>query len=78
MSLLWGVQPVCVQEAKTIDALIINAERELLKRRLVKKGDSVIITAGYPLGVPGTTNLMQLARVGQRGFAFSERSGKRG
>lgn len=78
ISLLWGVQPVCVQEASTIDTLIACAERELLKRRLVKKGENIIITAGYPLGVSGTTNLMQLVRVGHKGFVFSGRSGKRG
>ncbi len=78
MSLLWGVRAIPIKEAKTIDVLIANAERELLKRRLAKQGDDIIITAGYPLGVSGTTNLMHLLRMGHKGFSFSKKLGKRG
>jgi len=65
MSLYWGVQPIRVKQAKTIDSMIANIEQELLKRRMVRKGENIIITAGYPLGVAGTTNMMQLVRVGK-------------
>lgn len=64
MCLYWGVQPILIKKVKTVDAMIGNVERELLKRRLVRNGDNIIITAGFPLGVPGTTNMMQLVRVG--------------
>ncbi len=64
MCLYWGVQPILIKKVKTVDAMIGNVERELLRRRLVRKGDNIIITAGFPLGVPGTTNMMQLVRVG--------------
>lgn len=75
MSLYWGVEPIRVQNAETVDEMISNVERELLSRRIVRKGDNIIITAGYPLGVPGTTNMMQLVRVGEYG---PSRGGKRG
>ncbi|UCD59154.1 MAG: pyruvate kinase [Candidatus Hydrogenedentota bacterium] len=65
MSLYWGVQPIRVEKAKTLDSMITNVEQELLRRRMVRRGESIIITAGYPLGVPGTTNMMQLVRVGE-------------
>ena len=45
--------------------MVAGVEGELLRRRMVKKGESIIITAGYPLGVSGTTNMMQLVRVGE-------------
>ncbi len=80
MSLYWGVQPMRVPRAETVDAMIENVEAELLRRRIVRKGDNIIITAGYPLGVPGTTNMMQLIRVGEHAAhsATVSNSGKRG
>ena len=71
MSLHWGVQTIIVQRANTIDSMIANVERELLRRRLVRRGENVIITAGYPLGMPGTTNMMQLIRVGDQSASVS-------
>jgi pyruvate kinase len=65
MSLYWGVQPVLIPTAETIDEMLENVERELSRLRLVRKGDSIIITAGHPLGVSGTTNMMQLVRIGE-------------
>ena len=78
MSLYWGVQPIRTPEAETIDAMIENVERELLRRRMVRKGESIIITAGYPLGVSGTTNMMQLVRVGEQSKLTGPKQGKRG
>ncbi len=80
MSLYWGVRPIFIKKTKTIDAMIANVERELLSRRMVRKGESIIITAGYPLGVSGTTNMMQLVRVGAHtgSTASRRKSGKRG
>jgi pyruvate kinase len=78
MSLCWGVQPICVQKAKTVDSMIANIEQELLRRKMVRKGDSIIITAGYPLGVSGTTNMMQLVKVGEYKMQLTPASRKRG
>lgn len=80
MSLYWGVRPIFIKKTKTVDAMIANVERELLSRRMVRKGESIIITAGYPLGVSGTTNMMQLVRVGAHNgpTASKRKSGKRG
>ncbi len=64
MSLYWGVEPILTPAAETIDDMIENVERELLRKRMVRKGDSIIVTAGYPLGVSGMTNMMQFVRVG--------------
>ena len=78
MSLYWGVQPIRTPEAETMDAMIESVERELLRRRMVRKGESIIITAGYPLGVSGTTNMMQLVRVGEQNKLTGPKRGKRG
>jgi len=80
MSLYWGVEPILTPKAETIDDMIESVERELLKRRMVRKGDNIIITAGYPLGVAGKTNMMQLVRVGEHAShsATGSNRGKRG
>ncbi|RJP67105.1 MAG: pyruvate kinase [Candidatus Abyssobacteria bacterium SURF_17] len=80
MSLYWGVQPICIKRVETVDAMIIRVERELLDHRMAHKGDTIIITAGYPLGVRGTTNMMQLVRVGEhrRSATAGRDAGKRG
>lgn len=77
MNLYWGVHPICVEKASTVDEMIARVEDELLDRRMVKPGDSIIITAGYPLAVPGTTNMMQLVRVGRHGSAHRPTRRKR-
>lgn len=74
MSLYWGVQPIRVKQAKTIDSMIANIEQELLNRGMVRKGENIIITAGYPLGVAGTTNMMQFVRIGEYDSAASRRT----
>jgi len=77
MSLYWGVQPILTPATETIDEMIENVKRELLKLRLVRKGDSIIITAGYPLGVSGTTNMMQLVRIGEHLTSSTAKSSRR-
>jgi pyruvate kinase len=79
VSLYWGVQSILVEPAQTIDAMIESVERVLLKRGMARRGDSIIITAGYPLGVAGTTNMMQLVRAGRRQHLEPRlKQGKRG
>jgi pyruvate kinase len=64
MSLYWGVEPIVVRRVQTVDAMIERVETELLARRMVRRGDHIVITAGFPLGVSGTTNMLQLVKVG--------------
>ncbi|MBI5116981.1 pyruvate kinase [Candidatus Poribacteria bacterium] len=78
MSLCWGVQPICVRKAETVDSMIANIEDELLMRKMVRRGDSIIITSGYPLGVRGTTNMMQLVKVGEHKMHPTPAGRKRG
>jgi pyruvate kinase len=36
---------------------------EVRRRSLAKPGDAVVVLAGTPLGVPGTTNLLRVERI---------------
>ncbi len=64
MNLSWGVIPIMVDEKDNTDALFDHVVDESRKHGLVKNGDLVVITAGVPLGVSGTTNLLKVQLVG--------------
>ena len=60
LALVWGVIPALVPHSDTYSQMFEHARAELLKRELVKPGDKVIVTAGVPFDVPGTTNLLKV------------------
>lgn len=59
LALVWGVVPILSRRLKTADGMIRQARWAALDARLAAKGQKVVITAGVPLGVPGTTNLIK-------------------
>ncbi|MDK2823232.1 MAG: pyruvate kinase [Clostridia bacterium] len=63
--LVWGVEPIYAPETEGTDAMIEQSINTSLKAGLIKNGDLVVITAGVPVGVPGTTNLLKVEVVGQ-------------
>ena len=63
LSLSWGVIPVMSQVKKSTDKLFEHALEQALKTGLVKHGDLVTITAGLPLGISGTTNILKVSVV---------------
>ena len=54
-----------VGEEKVTDVLFETAVNAAYSKNLVEKGDTVVLTAGLPLGVAGTTNLIKVVRVGE-------------
>ena len=64
LNLSWGVQPLIIEEKDTIDELFETAVEEAQKKGYVKQGDVTVITAGVPLGVSGTTNMLKVQVVG--------------
>ena len=63
LSLVWGVIPILVEQADSTDDMIKKAIAHAKKNNLVKNGEKVIITAGIPIGVPGTTNMLKVHEV---------------
>lgn len=63
LNLLWGVSPLLIEEEETAEELFANAVTAAKKAGLVKTGDVVVITAGVPLGVTGTTNMVHVVEV---------------
>lgn len=64
LNLVWGVYPLLVAETTGTDEMIAEAIQTSLAANLIKCGDLVVITAGVPVGVPGTTNLLKVHIVG--------------
>ena len=60
----WGVVPVMTKEMENTDELFEHAVNSAVKKGLLHDGDLVVITAGVPLGVSGTTNLLKVQIVG--------------
>ena len=64
MALYWGVAPLTMPQASSTDELVDLAVEAAEKAGVVKQGDLVVITAGVPVGVSGTTNMIRVRQVG--------------
>ena len=64
LNLSWGVVPMLIEEVEDTDSLFEAAVEAAERTGLVKSGDLVVITAGVPLGISGTTNMMKVHVVG--------------
>jgi pyruvate kinase len=60
LGLSWGVTPIQVDIAENTDDLIDKAIKAARERKLVKPGETVVMIAGVPVGVPGSTSLIRV------------------
>jgi pyruvate kinase len=65
LSLTWGVYPLLCPPTSQTDEIFNTAVSVALEADVIKNGDLVILTAGVPVGVPGTTNFMRIDTVGE-------------
>ena len=63
LTLYWGCIPTLLARKENTDEMIEEATLAALETGLVSKGDNIVITAGYPLWVTGTTNIIQVKTV---------------
>lgn len=64
MALYWGVEPITMPRAENTDELVELAVQSAEKAGLIRHGDLVVITAGVPVGISGTTNMIRIQQVG--------------
>lgn len=64
LSVVWGVYPVVIQEAKETDELIERAIFAAINEKYVNEGDLTVVTAGIPLGISGNSNLIKVHVIG--------------
>ena len=60
LALIWGVIPALAPHVESYVEMFEIARAEILRRGLAKAGDRVLVTAGVPFDVPGTTNLLKV------------------
>ena len=65
LALCWGVQPVRISEMSNINAAASEAVNVCVREKLLPEGELVVITAGVPLGRPGSTNVVEVLTTGQ-------------
>ena len=64
MNLSWGVIPVYLEEQTDTDSLFQHAIDMAVHQGILRRGDLAVITAGVPLGISGTTNMIKVHIVG--------------
>jgi pyruvate kinase len=62
----WGVKPLVINEEQDTFELFNNAVDMAKCRGIVQNFDLAVITAGVPLGISGTTNMLKVCEVGSR------------
>jgi pyruvate kinase len=58
MALNWGIIPAQPAVAKSVEEAMVIASAFALQQGIMQRGDLVVVTAGAPFGVSGTTNMM--------------------
>lgn len=64
MQLLWGVKTLEVQDEDSVNKLFDDAIARSLENKLLENGDTIVIIAGIPFKVTGSTNMLKIHEVG--------------
>lgn len=63
LSLSWGILPVKVKKFRSTDQMLDFNKKFLIDNNIIKKDDMFVMTAGVPVGITGTTNMIKIERV---------------
>jgi pyruvate kinase len=72
LSLVWGVQTILTGDPENSSHMVRKACRIAFEEGLVKARDGLVVIAGIPLGSPGTTNMVRIAFIDERGAPIAE------
>ena len=64
LALSWGVESLVTPMVKHTDEMVLQADKMLLEGKRAAEGELVMIVAGSPPGIPGSTNAMRVHKVG--------------
>jgi pyruvate kinase len=65
LALAWGLHCVVTEDAQDFEDMVERACHIACREEFAAPGQSIVITAGVPLGTPGATNLLRIARIGR-------------
>jgi pyruvate kinase len=74
LALVWGVHCVLTSDPENLAAMVRKACRIAFDEGFARAGEGVIIVAGVPLGSPGTTNMVRIAYLDDKGNPVAEGS----
>jgi pyruvate kinase len=60
LNLCWGVYPVLVSDWKDTDEMLERSKRMPKELGMASKGEKIVVIAGVPISIPGTTNLIKV------------------
>jgi len=63
LALYWGIHAYKVTEYTSIEKAFERGARLAVKLGLAKSGDLIVVTAGVPLRVPGSTNMLKVQKI---------------
>jgi pyruvate kinase len=63
LALVWGVTSALIDHHTNYDAMLAVARRHIVERGLARPGERLVVTAGVPFDMPGTTNLLKIEAV---------------
>jgi len=64
LALTWGIETYLVPRTQHTDQMAMQVDESLLENGLCVEGDTVVIVAGSPPGIKGTTNALRVHRIG--------------
>lgn len=67
LALVWGVETFLVPQVQHTDDMVVQVDKALLDIGRAAAGERVVIVAGVPPGIPGTTNGMRVHKMGSAG-----------
>lgn len=65
LALIWGVRPIMANYRYDIEELFEHCAKRAIDEGLIKDGDTVVISAGMPVDVPGNTNIIRVIEAKQ-------------
>src|SRR4051794_12623612 len=64
LAMTWGIETFLTAAVEHTDEMVRQVDEQLLNTGRVKEGDLVVIIAGSPPGIPGSTNALRIHRMG--------------
>lgn len=64
LALSWGVESLLAGVVETTDAMVKQIDQIIIESGRAKEGETIVIVAGSPPGIPGSTNAMRVHRIG--------------
>ncbi|HNW14564.1 MAG TPA: pyruvate kinase, partial [Anaerolineaceae bacterium] len=66
MSLYWGVNPILVPFANSLEEMVQSVDNYLIKRKKLRVGEQVVLVSGFPVGAMRLPNLALLHSIGEK------------